>query len=309
LIHIVVPAYNAEKYLSATLESVLAQTVIDWQLVVVNDGSKDRTPEIGNDFARRDSRITLVSQQNGGIGMARNRGIEELTDECEYVIFLDSDDVWEPDALEVLLTTLKAAPEAGGAHGSLRLIDHNGELFRPGSMESFIRTRVALRGRKLVPVPLTCPTDFETLVVRNWIITPGMLLLRTDALKQTEGFDQAMTGAEDWEVWLDIARRQPLAFVDHVVLNYRIHPGNATKNSRMMRNAERKMLHKNAYSTRNTPEQTRVMKIGYRAMQFYYVKHKLRSSRYFLQRRSYKMAAMELARAGRRLYLGVCTKV
>jgi len=308
LIQIIVPAYNTEMYLPATLEGVVAQTFTDWQLIVVNDGSTDSTPAIGADFARRDPRVRVISQPNGGGGTARNHGVEEMSDDCEYLIFLDSDDIWEPDALEILLATLTSAPEAGGAHGTARLINRQGERIRPGFMEDFIRNRVSLRGRKLVPLPVTSPTDFEALVVRNWIITPGICLLRTAALKQTEGFDQKMWGAEDWEVWLDMARRQPFAFVDRVVVNYRHHNKNATKDSGGMRSAESRMLHKNAYSARNTPEQKRVMLAGFRQMQFYHGKDKLRTARYYLKRRWYKMAAMEMGRAGRRFYLGVCTR-
>ncbi len=308
MIQIIVPAYNAERYLAATLESALAQTITDWQLIVVNDESMDSTLQIAADFARRDARIRVISQQNGGGSTARNYGVTVGSDDCEFLIFLDSDDVWEPEALEVLLATLEAAPDAGGAHGTARLIDQNGERIRPGFMEDFIRNRVSLRGRKLVPLSVTSPTDFEALVVRNWIITPGICLLRTAALKQTEGFDQKMWGAEDWEVWLDMARRQPFAFVDHVVLNYRHHNTNTTKNSGIMRTAESRMLHKNAYSTRNTPEQKRVMLAGFRAMQFYHGKDKLRTARYYLKRRWYKMAVLEMGRAGRRFYLGVCTR-
>ena len=79
LVSVVVPSYNASRYICETLESVLAQTYRNFEVIVIDDGSKDQTPDIVADYARRDSRIRLVNQPNSGVGVARNRGIAEAS--------------------------------------------------------------------------------------------------------------------------------------------------------------------------------------------------------------------------------------
>lgn len=98
---IIIPVYNVEDYLAECLESVLAQTVHDWEAICVNDGSTDRSGEILERYASKDSRIKVVTQDNGGLSAARNTGLSQV--KGEYVLFLDSDDWLEPNALEVLL--------------------------------------------------------------------------------------------------------------------------------------------------------------------------------------------------------------
>lgn len=97
---IVVPVYMADRYLEATLESVLSQSFSDFELLLMDDGSTDRSPEICAHFATTDSRVRLVSLSHGGVSAARNAGISEALG--EYIYFLDSDDTLEPDALRRL---------------------------------------------------------------------------------------------------------------------------------------------------------------------------------------------------------------
>ena len=94
-ISIIIPIYNMEAFLAECLDSVLAQTYPHLQIICVNDGSKDRSREILADYARRDSRIVTILKENGGLSSARNRGLEEATE--EYVMFLDSDDWLDRD--------------------------------------------------------------------------------------------------------------------------------------------------------------------------------------------------------------------
>lgn len=97
---IIVPAYNAGAYLARTLESLLAQTLRDFELVCVDDGSTDNTAQVMGDYARRDPRIVCVRQPNGGAAAARNAGIDVARG--EYLAILDSDDVYEPTMMQVL---------------------------------------------------------------------------------------------------------------------------------------------------------------------------------------------------------------
>jgi|GEM_PF-128041 len=98
LVSVVMPIYNAEKYLSQAIESVLNQTLKDWELILVDDGSTDKSPEICERYAENDSRIRVIHQSNGGISAARNCGLEMV--KGEYLAFIDNDDVYLPDLLE-----------------------------------------------------------------------------------------------------------------------------------------------------------------------------------------------------------------
>lgn len=99
LFSVVIPAYNARKFISLTIESILRQTVQDFEIVVVNDGSTDDTLEILQGIA--DSRLRIITQTNGGECVARNRGIKEARG--RYIAFLDADDAWRPNHLEIVL--------------------------------------------------------------------------------------------------------------------------------------------------------------------------------------------------------------
>lgn len=101
MISIIVPSYNVEAYLPRCVDSILAQTYTDWELILVNDGSKDGTGAVIDEYASKDARIHAVHQENGGVSSARNKGMESMTG--EYVIFLDSDDWIEPDMFEKML--------------------------------------------------------------------------------------------------------------------------------------------------------------------------------------------------------------
>ncbi|MDD4555968.1 MAG: glycosyltransferase [Alphaproteobacteria bacterium] len=101
-ISIIVPVYNVEKYLSRCLDSVLAQTFDDFEIICVNDGSVDCSGKILNKFAAKDDRVKIITQRNGGLSVARNNGV--LSAKGEYIYFLDSDDAIQPQTLEILHT-------------------------------------------------------------------------------------------------------------------------------------------------------------------------------------------------------------
>src|SRR5438552_1151783 len=99
-IAIIIPAYNAERYIAETIESVIAQTLSDWELVIVDDGSADDTNGVASRYAARDARIRALITPNRGVANARNFGFAKSSADAEFVMFLDSDDVLEPDSLD-----------------------------------------------------------------------------------------------------------------------------------------------------------------------------------------------------------------
>lgn len=103
-VSIVIPAYNAEKYISNTIDSVLCQTFEDWELLIINDGSKDNTPRICDCYAKRDQRIRVIHKDNEGVSVARNWGIEFARG--KYIAFVDADDYIIPQYLEALVSSI-----------------------------------------------------------------------------------------------------------------------------------------------------------------------------------------------------------
>lgn len=108
---IIMPAYNAREYIEASVKSVLGQSFEDLELIVVNDGSKDDTAEILQRMAEKDSRLRPMTVENGGPALARNRGLESVKPGTEYLMFIDSDDAMEPDAVEYALRAAEKGAE------------------------------------------------------------------------------------------------------------------------------------------------------------------------------------------------------
>lgn len=105
MISIIIPCYNAERFLRQTLDSVLGQTYTDWELICVNDGSTDDTSTILDTYSQKDSRIIIISTNNNGVSVARNMGIDAA--QGKYIYFVDADDLVSPHALEVLVNSIE----------------------------------------------------------------------------------------------------------------------------------------------------------------------------------------------------------
>lgn len=101
-IGIIVPIYNTEKYIRKCLDSILAQTYTNWEAILVDDGSTDNSRKICDEYAKKDSRITVIHQENTGVTRARARGVKEA-DDCEWITFVDGDDTLTADALQCML--------------------------------------------------------------------------------------------------------------------------------------------------------------------------------------------------------------
>ena len=128
-ISVVIPLYNKEQYIVRALQSIFAQTVNNYEVIVVDDGSTDKGPDIVEEI--NDPRARLIKQRNGGVSAARNRGIEEA--KGDLVAFLDADDEWTPSFLETIINLSKSYPEAGVYATAFKTISPNGEIIAPYS--------------------------------------------------------------------------------------------------------------------------------------------------------------------------------
>ncbi len=105
LVSIITPCYNGAKYISETIDSVLKQTYSDWEMIIIDDGSKDDSAAIVREYEKKDGRIRLIQQKNAGSAAARNNGIRQA--EGQYIALLDADDIWLPEFLEKQIAFMK----------------------------------------------------------------------------------------------------------------------------------------------------------------------------------------------------------
>jgi glycosyltransferase involved in cell wall biosynthesis len=242
-ISVVIPAYRAERYLSQTLDSVLRQTHEDWEAIVVDDGSPDSTGLIAEAYAARDPRVRVIRQANAGVCVSRNAGLAASQAMRGLALFLDADDLLEPDALATLCDVLSASPEAPAAHGVAREIDADGQPL-PAAVHETRRYVLASGGSRAVPVADDRPTTLEMLVVENCVRSTGAVLIRKQALARVGPWDQTVAGVADHDMWFRLARLRPLAYAPRVTFVYRVHAESMLhnrQNRRIMRAAGLRM--------------------------------------------------------------------
>jgi glycosyltransferase involved in cell wall biosynthesis len=227
-VSVVVPAYNAERFLALTLEGVIAQTMSEWELIIVDDASTDGTLEVARRFEQRDPRIRVIerSQNSGAQSVPNNIGLQAADPGAAYVAFLDSDDVWEPDTLEVLCGALAASPAAVAAHGFARMIDEAGE---PTGMVFRADDRFEVSGVSLARAKRTAATTFAMLALQNCVPCPGAALIRRSALDVESAWDETLRYCADWDLWTRLSRVGEIVAVDRTVIGYRQHQTQQTR--------------------------------------------------------------------------------
>jgi GT2 family glycosyltransferase len=168
---------------------------------------------------------------HAGGAEARNRGLGHTDPRSQYLIFLDHDDTWEPETLEFLVRALEEHPTAVAAHGLARAIDAEGAV-QGDDLEAGLRVREELtESGDVRPLSLSAATTFGAVLVRNWIVTPGMCLIRRSTIQAVGAFEPATSPADDWDLNIRVARHGEVRFVDAVVLNWRRHAGALSNNS------------------------------------------------------------------------------
>jgi glycosyltransferase involved in cell wall biosynthesis len=185
---VVIPAYNTAETLGEAIESVLAQTRDDFEVIVIDDGSSDNTAEIAASFA--DRRVQVYSQENAGPSAARNRGIELAVG--KYVSSLDSDDLWLPDYLVEMGRALEENPRAGFAYTHAWILDAS-DRFRTVPTGAWHQP----------PTPMLPPDQFIAELLRECFVNAPTI--RRAALEQVGGYDKNISHGEDWELWLRLA--------------------------------------------------------------------------------------------------------
>jgi glycosyltransferase involved in cell wall biosynthesis len=224
---VVTPCYNSARFIGRTIESLQAQTFGDWEHIVVDDGSTDDSAALVAGYAAQDSRVRLIQQTNGHVCNARNNGFSACAAESEYLLFLDSDDILEPRAVEKMLSHLDKHPEAALAYCSVRLIGVDDQPIRARDFERWWDVRYAAdrRGARKLPSHVV-ETPLASLVA-SFRAIPSTAFIRRRVYEATSGWDEAFRhGAEDLDLVVQVALRAPVHFVPLRLVQYRRHDTN-----------------------------------------------------------------------------------
>ncbi|RMF38954.1 MAG: glycosyltransferase [Planctomycetota bacterium] len=203
LVSVVMPVYNAQAYLVDAVASIIEQTLADWELVCVDDGSTDATPEILRWMAQRDARIRVVRQENAGIVEALNRGCTLARG--PLIARMDADDIALPARLERQVEWFRRYPKCVAAGTGILEIDADGD-----------------------PLRVTYPPMAEDQIQRSLLsrqtgLYHPTVMMRTEAWRAVGGYRRQYQWVEDHDLWLRMAQRGPLMNLPSVLLAYRQH--------------------------------------------------------------------------------------
>ena len=209
-IDVVIPVYNGAQFISAAIDSVLAQSHLPASLIIVNDGSTDETEKIILGYQNTIIPIKYIKKENGGLSSARNTGIK--FSQAEYLAFLDADDVWTKTNLEKQLDIFRKSIglNLGLVYCDYSNIDSNGNL-----IENYSCFKLDQEIKGMV---------FKKLFLGNKIAGSGSaVLVRRQCFDQVDLFDEKLPGCEDWDMWLRITEKYTVDFVPEKLVKLRRH--------------------------------------------------------------------------------------
>lgn len=231
LISVLMPVYNAERYVAQAIESILNQTFTSFELLIVDDGSTDRSLAILQQYAAQDRRIRLTSRPNTGYAVALNEMLQAARG--EFVARMDADDIALPDRFERQVYFLKDRQDVVCVGGWFQLIDH--------------------RGRFLTALDIA--TDDETIqqtaLAGHGSICHPTAMMRRSALLQIGGYDVSLMPAEDVDLWLKLGEIGKLANLPVPVLKYRLHSKSVSAQSCTFQRQQARKACERAWERRN----------------------------------------------------------
>lgn len=185
LVSVVMPTYNDEVFIACAIQSVLDQEYKNFELIVINDGSADKTSDIVYSFVQRDPRVKLYTQVNKGVSAARNKGISLAVG--EYIAFIDSDDIWLPEKLLLQMSLFQESGDIDFISCYAAIIDKNSNL-------TGLRTGENLNGEVL-----------SQILSVNGIPCGSTPIVRKSILEKLNGFDEDLKVSEDFDLWVRCA--------------------------------------------------------------------------------------------------------
>ncbi len=206
-VSVIIPTYNRSEYISETIDSVVAQTYKDFEIIVVDDGSTDNTKEV---LAKYGSKIKVIDQVNSERAIARNNGVQNSSG--EYIAFLDSDDLWLEDKLEKQVKILDEMKDVVLVYGQSLRIDE-----KSSDIKAAKRQKEGYSG-----------DAFEKLLIRNIITSPTPVLRKKD-FEKIDGFQTKYIPYEDWEFWIRMSLLGKFYYISEPLSRYRIHSQQSVK--------------------------------------------------------------------------------
>jgi glycosyltransferase involved in cell wall biosynthesis len=210
LISVIIPCYNHAHYLEDAIGSVLEQHYGHYEIIVVDDGSADNTAEVAGRFPE----VKYVRQPNAGLSAARNTGIRHS--EGDFLVFLDADDWLMPNALEVGLKAFALHPECAFVCGSYRFVREDRSPIGESVINHVTRDHYA------------------ALLKNNFIGMHATVMYRREAVESLNGFDTTLSACEDYDIYLRIARNNPIFCHPEIVADYRRHTTNMSSDNMLM---------------------------------------------------------------------------
>ena len=209
LVSVVIPVYNGERFLRESLESVLAQTFQDYEIVCVDDGSMDGSCALLKQYG---ARVRVIQQANAGQSAARNVGVRQATG--GFVAFLDQDDRWYPSKLAQQVTVLSGEPDVVMVHCNYDRMDGDG--------------RVLVAGAALVERASALASPLGRLIGEA-LVFPSAMMVRRDVFQGVGGFDPELRGFEDFDLIARLKQQGRLVLLHESGLAYRLHAGGFTR--------------------------------------------------------------------------------
>lgn len=249
LVSIITPTFNPKPFARETIDSVLSQTLADWEWIVVDDGSQN---DVASLFAV-DSRIRVLSQRNSGQAIARNLAMSQA--KGKFFAFLDDDDLWKSDKLQKQLQLLERYPEAPFCHTNFEMIDGDSHIFQKGYGGAM--------------------TTYHELLT-SCAICASTVVARREACIRAGGFNFLVNTSEDFDLWLKMARdaraKSPFLAIDELIASYRVHGGGTSRRYAELHRASRQILEQHLSLARieGDEEALRAAREGLANMRFNY---------------------------------------
>jgi glycosyltransferase involved in cell wall biosynthesis len=233
LVSVVIPTYNAAAPLPRAVESVIAQTTSDWELLIVDDGSTDGTAAAIAPYRRAlGERLTFIRRRNAGSSVARNTGIDRARG--AFIAFLDADDAFEPAKLARQLELFALAPELGLVYCDFSTVNLEGRR-DANQFEGVHAGRRPVPTREIAPRLRVCDDTFCDLMVGHYIVSPITAMVRRDVLGTEVRFPPGQQYSEEWLFFLDVAARCQAGYVDEA-LSIHYHTAGSLSRTDVMRN-------------------------------------------------------------------------
>jgi len=232
LVSVVIPCYNHAHFLAEAIDSVMAQTWRDFEIIVVDDGSTDNTFQVASQYGS----VRYVHQQNQGLSASRNTGLRHS--KGDYLVFLDADDRLLPSALETGLHYLKTYQKCAFVAGRCQFVARDGTPLSDSSPASADANKAA----------------YPALLRDTFIWNPASVMYRRRVFESLSPFNVSLNAAEDWDLYLRIAREHPIYSYDSVIVEYRQHAANMSRNAALMLEATYTVLHSQRRYIKSHPE-------------------------------------------------------